>query len=140
VLSAGGGAALLQDLGLLGRAATTGAGVSAAQSCSAGSGIAAVAAKFGNQNAQIFTRAAQIIQSGKNAHPNISVGDQRAIALGEAVAEAVPNGQVWAIGSYQGQVVYGTVRSGLGIVTVQGQTLIVRATQDGVVDVLGPLL
>jgi hypothetical protein len=101
-----------------------------------------VAAKYSDTAAQIFRRTAEIIQSGTGqwANSNFSLADQRAFALGQAVKELIPGGQVWAMGTYQGEEIFGTVRSGLGIVTVAGQTLIVHAPIGGPVTVLGPLL
>jgi hypothetical protein len=99
------------------------------------SGIAAVAKGFGERNASIFTRAAEIISETGGSTFLDHLG-----ALATAVGEKVPMGQVWQLGELNGQPIFGAIRNGLGIVETEGGTMIVHAPQGGPVTTLGPLL
>jgi RHS repeat-associated protein len=104
-----------------------------------GEGVAVVAARFGTKNAGIFARAAEIL-AGRTPSSLGPFMDHLA-ALGQAVKEAVPMGQVWVLdGTVEGNTIYGAIRNGLGIVETKGGTMIVHAPQGGPVTILGPLL
>jgi len=101
-----------------------------------GSGIAVVAERFGERNASIFERAAEIIAENGGSAKYVD----HLSALAKAVGEKVPMGQVWWLGELNGKPIFGAIRNGLGIVETEGGTMIVHAPQGGPVTVLGNMI
>jgi hypothetical protein len=94
--------------------------------------VANLAGKLSPKDLEILKAAAE-----KAGGPGPFMRDLTALA--EVVAEKVPGGQVWRLGEVGSSPIYGTVRTGTGIVDINGVTTVVRALPGRPVEILGPL-
>jgi RHS repeat-associated protein len=111
----------LTTLGTLGRVAPA-----------AASGGTAVLNQLSRTDRSIFQQAAQYGLSASNSFLN------NLNALTQAVVNKIPGGEVTKIGQIGNSPVYGSLRSGVGIAEVEGQTVIVKIAQ-GTPQILGPV-
>jgi RHS repeat-associated protein len=135
--AAGVGIGLAADLALFGRAIVAGlvnlfSPEVAATSTAAACGAANLAGKVSPKDLDILVAAAQ-----RAGGPGAFMNDLGALA--ETVAAKVPGGQVWNIGNLSTSQIWGTVRTGVGIVDINGVTTVVRALPGRPVEILGPL-
>jgi hypothetical protein len=61
-------------------------------------------------------------------------------ALAQSVAARIPGGQIHLLGRINGSPVYGSLVSGTGIAEVNGVTMVVKQTAQGIFEILGPFI
>jgi RHS repeat-associated protein len=88
---------------------------------------------------QVSKGDARIFQNAMNAARTTGRGDfmKHLDSLVGAVRNVIPDGQVFKLGAMNGQTVYGSTRSGIGIVQIDTVTKVVQRLEDGTFKVLG---
>ena len=118
---------------LLGARAVT-AGVAAFQawrSAATAAGTIKAVEQISRGDARLFRAAVDAAKGTANTFAN------NLTALAQTIGKMIPGGQVLQIGKINGQAVYGSATTRIGITTIDGTTKVVRMLQDGKYEVLG---